>query len=493
MTQEQPKKMDRRNFLGYTIAAVAGLVVGAAATYTMFPQHVTTTSTVTTATTVTSATTSTITSTASAPSSTSTSTTIASPTIVSATATGGTTINILAQDTNVWDIEDKLLDQCYSETGVRAVIAFYSEDDRRAKELLDASTHAGAFQVYYVDEANIATMAANKWIYPIQDYYPSDGNFSDFFSSYTNTLSYNGTPYGAPMYGEADMNFYRTDLIGPNTSISLPVTLDDFLNAATKLQNPPSIYGCGTRGARGSGANVWRWSPYLVRFGGTYLDASNNPVFNSPEAVAATAYYIKLIKLAPSPTMLWSDVLSDYEAGKEAIMEDANGFYDYVDNQSESVAYNKFAVSIPCKNSDTGINVSATSCHGLGISTYGCPTDALRKAAGAFIGWWTNTTNELNRVNGGAGISIARTSTLNSSAMAGKYPANYLQTVSACIPIQKLCIPQIAAWPEIGDYLGINLEELFTAAYSGTTVTDAMIKASLDDAVAYAKNVLSST
>jgi len=53
--------------------------------------------------------------------------------------------------------------------------------------------------------------------------------------------------------------------------------------------------------------------------------------------------------------------------------------------------------------------------------------------------------------------------------------------------VQRMCILQIPEWPEIGDYLGIKLEELFAKAATGKPYD---IKAALDDAVEYAKGVL---
>jgi multiple sugar transport system substrate-binding protein len=470
----EPKKVGRRTFLNYAIAVVATGVIVGAATYLAVPKgEVTVTAP---GTTVTKTVTTTV---------TGTPTTITTP----SAPPSALTVNVIAQDTPVWDIEEKYLDEFYKETGVRVKITYYAEDDRRAKELLDGSTHAGAYQVYYIDEANVATFAANGWILPLLDYFPSDYDFNDFRDGFVNTLSYKGIRYGAPMYGESDMTFYRTDLFEAK-KIALPITLDDFLDAAKQLANPPSLYGCGTRGSRGSGANVWRWSPYLVRFGGTYLDSSGEPVFNSQEAIDATAYYIELIKLSPSPTMLWSDVLNQFQAGKEALIEDADGFYDFFADKSKSVVYDKFSVCLPCKNKDTNINVSAICAHGLAISTYGCPTPELREAAGRFIAWFTSKQNEIRRVEGGYGISTARKSTLASKEMTGKYPPAYVKTAQDCIPIQKLCIPQIPEWPQIGDYLGINLEKLFTAAFAGQKVSKEDIKAALDDAVAYAKKTL---
>ena len=55
------------------------------------------------------------------------------------------------------------------------------------------------------------------------------------------------------------------------------------------------------------------------------------------------------------------------------------------------------------------------------------------------------------------------------------------------LEIQELTIAQIPEWNEIGDYLGIKLEELFTLAYSNQPYD---IQAALDDAVEFARNAL---
>ncbi len=68
-----------------------------------------------------------------------------------------------------------------------------------------------------------------------------------------------------------------------------------------------------------------------------------------------------------------------------------------------------------------------------------------------------------------------------------RYPAEFVEAQVEMMKIQQMCILQIPEWPEIGDYLGVKLEELFTKAYAGQSYD---IQAALDDAVAYAKEVL---
>ena len=100
MSQE-PKKVERRSFLGYAVAAVAGLVVGAAGTYALIPSGTTTTTTApgTTVTgpTVTSTVPTTITKTVTGGTSTVTSTTGTTSTVTSTTGTTSTVTSTTQQ------------------------------------------------------------------------------------------------------------------------------------------------------------------------------------------------------------------------------------------------------------------------------------------------------------------------------------------------------------------------------------------------------------
>jgi len=231
--------------------------------------------------------------------------------------------------------------------------------------------------------------------------------------------------------------------------------------------------------------NVWRFSPYLHMFCGQYLDEQGNPVFNSPEAIKAVEYYIELIKHSPSPTMSWSDVMDSFAAGKIAVVNFANLKMDYLMDPKQSVVVDKMGFAKPAAGPCGSI--SNTAVHGLAISASGCKTEEMRIAAGKFIGWFTSKENELRKVKGGSGLTNARMSTFASPEFAAAYPVEFVQAQMEMMKIQKMCILQIPQWPEIGDYLGIKLEELFTKAFAGEAYD---IQAALDDAVRYARDVL---
>jgi len=404
------------------------------------------------------------------------------PTLVS--AQDKITINVLTQPRREWELLEKYLPEFEDKENIDVVFHYFAELERRSKSRLDASTKAGQYQIYYVDEANVAEFANNNWLIPAKDYYPQEYDFSDFSEPLVKVLTFGDVIYAVPMTFEGNVMFYRKDLFEKD-GIAVPKTLDEYLEVVKHFQKPPELFGTAVRGLRGSGMNVWRFSPYLKMFGGQYLDKNGVPVFNSPEAVKAVEYYIELIKCSPSPTMSWSDAMDNFAAGKVAIVEFANLKMDYLMDPKGSVVIDKMGYSKPAAGLMGAI--SNTAVHGLGISISGCSTEELKVAAGKFIGWFTSKENEIRKVKAGSGLTNARKSTFASKEFAGAYPAEFVEAQMEMMKIQQMCILQIPEWPEIGDYFGIKLEELFTKAFAGQPYD---IQAALDDAVAYAKEVL---
>ncbi len=393
-------------------------------------------------------------------------------------------IDVLAQPREEWSLMERYIPEFEAEYGVRVNITYLSENERRSRSRLDASSGAGQFDVYYIDDANIAEFGANGWLVPLHDFYPEEFDVDGFSPALVGLLSYGGVNYGAPFMTEGDMMFYRADLLEEN-GLDVPTTLDEYLEVVKALHNPPQMYGTATRGLRGSGMNVWRFSPYLRMFGGSFFDADGEPVFNSPEAVAAVEYYIELVKHSPSPTMSWSDAMDAFAAGRVGVVTFANLKMDTLFNPDSSVVVDRMGYALP--PAGPAGQLSSLSAHGLGLSAVANMTDAEREAAANFIGWFTSQESEILKVEGGQGLTNARTGTFASQAFSDAYPAEYGEAMRGMLEIQELTIAQIPEWNEIGDYLGIKLEELFTQAYSNQSYD---IQAALDDAVEFARNAL---
>ena len=64
----------------------------------------------------------------------------------------------------------------------------------------------GKYNVYYIDEANVALFANSKWVVPLLDYYPKEYDFADFDPGRQKVATYEGKVYFAPLTGGGDLH-----------------------------------------------------------------------------------------------------------------------------------------------------------------------------------------------------------------------------------------------------------------------------------------------
>lgn len=381
------------------------------------------------------------------------------------------TINVIAQGMPSVTALDKHLADFNKKWGTEVKITLLGENERRAKARLDTSTGAGAYQVIYLDEANLAEYASAGWVYPLADVVPAAYDLKDFRVDLANVATYKGVQYFAPFVGGGDVMMYRKDILEAK-GIAVPKTLDELV-AAIKATNDPAnkVYGWSARGQRGSGMNVWRWTPFFRAMGGEWLTDDGKPAFASEAAVKATELYMDLMKNAPPGvgTFNWSDSVEAFRGGQVAFLIESDVFGPWMEDPSKSQVVGKVGYAPPPDPLP-----SAGWGHGWAVSTVGAKDDCTKAVAGDFVGWATSKEMEASRLAEGISSDIGRTSTLQSDAFKKAVPAEYIQAMLDTGAKTKLLIMASPAWPEIGDTLGLALEELFTG-----TKTD--IKASLDD------------
>jgi multiple sugar transport system substrate-binding protein len=348
------------------------------------------------------------------------------------------------------------------------------EQERRSQSRVDASTGAGGYHVYYVDEANIAEFVKGDWVESLDKYYPASADMKDFQEGKISIGNINGTNYFAPFMGGQDVLMYRKDIF-EEKGISVPTNTDELLSLAKSLTDAPNMYGWAQRGQRGSGMNVWRWNPYHRGFGGEWTKSDGSPNINSKEAVAATEYYMKLFDYAPpgGRAGTWSDQIEAFRAGKVAMMTANDVFGAWVEDAEKSSVVGKVGYAdLPSPILSGGF------AHGLAISKPGTSSDCEKVMAGELIGWATGKDMESMRLDEGI-YDIARKSSASNPKFTSLMPADFNDAVKATSPKTSLLIWKIPEWPAIGDELGLVLEELFTG-----TRTD--VQGSLDEVQKYA-------
>jgi len=368
-------------------------------------------------------------------------------------------------------------------TGIKINYVYYPSAELRSKIRLDAALGTGKFQVIYITEAGIPEHAAAAMVVPIKEYYPPEYDFSDFFVSVVGMLSFKGIPFAAPLNTESTWLWYRKDLFDKE-GIAVPVTLDDYITVCQKFYRPPHMFGGVVRGDRGHGYNVWRWTQFFAACGGKYME-DGKYVFDKyiDEAVQATDYYMEIIKTSPpgGERYTYLDAWDSFNAGRVATFVAATAKYGVTEDPTQSLVAGKVGYAPPPY---AKAPVASGGAHGYAISSVGCKTNEQRKIAAQFIGWATSREMELQRIIEGKGnINCSRSSTFETAESKAKFPVEHLQALADTFEITKQCTMPIPEWPEIGDYLGVILEELFTGMR-----TD--IRSGLEEAAAHGRKVL---
>ncbi len=106
-----------------------------------------------------------------------------------------------------------------------------------------------------------------------------------------------GRLYALPYVGNTQLFFYRKDLFEKHR-LAPPRRWDNVLATGRRIGQNEKMYGYVMRAAQGNPI-VADFMPLLWAFGGELLDEQGRPVVDSPEAVAALEFMLKLAEIVP--------------------------------------------------------------------------------------------------------------------------------------------------------------------------------------------------
>ncbi len=386
-------------------------------------------------------------------------------------------VRVLAQPRDGLTLLEDYVDEFEELSGAGFEISYLNENDRRAKSQADAST-VGSYNVYYVDEANLALFASSGWIVPLEGFYPKEYDYDDFDAGMRAAATYDGKQWFAPVQGGGDLMVYRTDLL-EKAGIQPPKTWDEYKAAVAKLHDPENgAYGTALRGQRGSGANVWRWMPLFKANGGEWFK-DGKPAFNSDAAVKATQEYLDLFKYSAPGTQTgsWDESTGAFRAGKVAIIIESAPLGGMSVDKAQSQVADKVAFAVP----PTPLP-GAGYAHGFAIASKANATDEDKACAGLFVAWATSKEQEARRLVAGQPGELTRTSTYQSPKYAETFGQNLADAMAATGARTTVTFWQDPRWQELGNQWGIMLEELITGSRKD-------IKSTLDELQAFAEKL----
>jgi sorbitol/mannitol transport system substrate-binding protein len=106
----------------------------------------------------------------------------------------------------------KLTDDFTKKTGHTVEWVTLEENVLRQRVTTDITTKGGAFDIMTIGMYETPIWGKNGWLVSLNDL-SADYNAGDILPAMKGGLSYDGTMYAAPFYGESSMVMYRTDLM----------------------------------------------------------------------------------------------------------------------------------------------------------------------------------------------------------------------------------------------------------------------------------------
>ncbi len=245
----------------------------------------------------------------------------------------GETIRVLCYNGPITDAVKALLPAFEKETGVKAVIESYGEDQHNQKLTVEFTSNQGAsldvFMTRPLQEGRM--MQKNGWYEDLTPYFKDDKeyDFADFLPGAVECTFINGVQTAIPLLTETQVLYYRKDLFAAR-GVKPPTTFDELEKTAAALTDKANdLSGFVARGQRA--ALITQFSSYLYSFGGDWFDQkTRKSLVDTPEFIAAAKFYGGLLHKYGPPgalNMSWPQAAAIFGQGKAAMYTDASTVY----------------------------------------------------------------------------------------------------------------------------------------------------------------------
>ncbi len=243
-----------------------------------------------------------------------------------------------------------LTDDFTARTGHEVEWVTLEENVLRQRVTTDITTKGGQFDVMTIGMYETPIWGKNGWLVPLDDL-SADYDVGDLLPAMRDGLSYDGTLYAAPFYGESSMIMYRKDLM-EKAGLTMPDAPDwKFVAEAARAMTDKAgeTYGICLRGKAGWGENMAFLTTLANSFGARWFDEDWKPQFDSPEWKAAIDFYLDLMADAGPPGASgngFNENLSLFQQGKCGMWIDATVAASFVTNPKDSTVADKVGFAL---------------------------------------------------------------------------------------------------------------------------------------------------
>ncbi len=379
-----------------------------------------------------------------------------------------------------------LTDDFTAKTGHVVEWVTLEENVLRQRVTTDISTKGGAFDIMTIGMYETPIWGANGWLVPLDDL-SAEYDADDILPAMAGGLSYEGTLYAAPFYGESSMIMYRTDLM-EKAGLEMPKapTWTFIREAAAKMTDRANdINGICLRGKAGWGEGGAFITAMSNSFGARWFDEDWNAQFDT-EAWANTLNFYRGMMDESGPagyaTNGFNENLSLFQQGKCGMWIDATVAASFVTNPNDSTVADKVSFALA---PDNGLGKRS---NWLWAWALAIPAGTQKEAAAKlFVEWATSKSYiELVAANEGwANVPPGARKSLyeNPEYMKVPFAQMTLDSILSANPENPTVDPvpyvgvQFAAIPEFAG-IATEVSQEFSAAYAGQqTVEEALAKA----------------
>jgi sorbitol/mannitol transport system substrate-binding protein len=249
-----------------------------------------------------------------------------------------------------------LTDDFTAKTGHTVEWVTLEENVLRQRVTTDITTKGGQFDIMTIGMYETPIWGKNGWLVPLDDL-GADYDVDDILPAMRGGLSYDGTLYAAPFYGESSMIMYRTDLM-EKAGLTMPdaPTWEFVAEAARAMTDKENeVYGICLRGKAGWGENMAFLTAMSNSFGARWFDEDWNAQFDSDAWKTTLTFYLDLMNDAGPPGASnngFNENLSLFQQGKCGMWIDATVAASFVTNPNDSTVADKVGFALA---PDTGL------------------------------------------------------------------------------------------------------------------------------------------
>ena len=200
-----------------------------------------------------------------------------------------------------------------AQTGIKVDFVTADWDSIADKVLPALAAGSSAYDIVEFDNCWVAAFAETNWLLPLEDY-AGEEYLEGMLPGLVDLFSSNGHLYGVTWNNDIKVDMYNAEMLREVGIANPPVTWDELVEQCQRLQAAGRVeYGFIGYWEKGQAlANI---HTVIVRsFGGRVLDEDENPMLDSPAAMAALQFMVDCIheyKIADPASLTTDQAVAD--------------------------------------------------------------------------------------------------------------------------------------------------------------------------------------